>query len=57
MQFFSPVDIVVLVFNAFDVSFFNLFHAQICKFFANGLSLEFLSGKDSRYFENFPCTV
>ena len=57
VKFFSPVDIVVLVFNAFDVSFFNLFHAQVGKFFANGLSLEFLSGKDSRHFEDFPFAV
>ena len=57
VKLFSSVDVLVLVFNAFDVSFFNLFHTKVGKFFAEGLSLEFLSGEDPRDFEDFPFAV
>lgn len=39
MQFFSTVDVFILILDAFDVSSFDLFHAKVGKFFADGLSL------------------
>ena len=57
MKLFSSIDILVLVFYAFDILFLYLFHAKIGKFFADGLSLKFLSCKLSRDFKDFSFTI
>ena len=52
MEFFCPVDILILVFNAFDTFFLHLFHAKIGQLFTLSFSLLSLPDELTRYFEN-----